>query len=123
MTFFVNERDGFGLYIDILTGLRHCGLAMEYFFANSSASVFLDGFVPTDHSYKGHQTAVIHRNQKCYVTLTENITVGGYGVLMVARAATGASFILFFEIHSHESHSVGPEERKHSGFSQDFTNR
>ena len=96
---------------------------MEYFLTNSSASVFLDGFVPTDNSYKEYQTAVIHRNQTCYITLTENITVVGYRVLMVTRAATGASFFLFFEIHSHELHSVGPKERKHSGFSQAFTNR
>ena len=78
--------------------MRHCGLAMKYFFTNSSASMFLDGFVPTDNSYKEYQTAVIHRNQTCYITLTENITVAGYGVLMVTRAATGASFFLFVEI-------------------------
>ena len=78
--------------------MRHCGLAMEYFFANSSASVFLDGFVPTDNSYKEYQTAVIHRNQTFYITLTKNITVGGYGFMMVTRAATGASCFLSVEI-------------------------
>ena len=68
---------------------------MEYFLANSSASVFLDGFIPTDNSYKEYQTAVI---QTFYITLTKNITVGGYGVMMVTRAATGASCFLSVEI-------------------------